>query len=50
MNKYIILGHENPDYDSIASGYLLEKLMKKLGYDVEFIITDKEISDENLML
>lgn len=50
MNKYIILGHENPDYDSIASGYLLEKLMKKLGYDVEFIIPDEEISDENLML
>lgn len=50
MEKYIILGHENPDYDSIASGYLLEKLMQKLGYDAEFIIPDKEISEENLML
>lgn len=50
MEKYIILGHENPDYDSIASGYLLEKLMKILGYNAEFIIPDKEISDENLML
>ena len=25
--KYIILGHENPDVDSIVSGYLLEKIM-----------------------
>ena len=32
MNKYIILGHENPDYDSIASGYIKKKLMKKLGF------------------
>ena len=50
MNKYIILGHENPDNDSIVSGYLLEKLMKRLGYDVEFIIPDEAISEENIML
>lgn len=50
MSKYIILGHENPDNDSIVSGYLLEKLMKRLGYDVEFIIPDKTISEENIML
>lgn len=50
MGKYIILGHENPDNDSIVSGYLLEKLMKKNGYDVEFIIPDEIISEENIML
>ena len=50
MDKYIILGHENPDNDSIVSGYLLEKIMKQLGYDAEFIIPDKEVSDENIML
>ena len=50
MSKYIILGHENPDNDSIVSGYLLEKLMKRLGYDVEFIIPDETISEENIML
>ena len=50
MSKYIILGHENPDNDSIVSGYLLEKLMKRLGYDVEFIIPDEAISEENIML
>ena len=49
MSKYIILGHENPDNDSIVSGYLLEKIMNQLGYDVEFIIPD-EISEENIML
>ena len=49
MSKFIILGHENPDNDSIVSGYLLEKIMKQLGYDVEFIIPD-EISEENIML
>lgn len=50
MSKYIILGHENPDNDSIVSGYLLEKLMKRLGYDVEFVIPDEAISEENIML
>jgi inorganic pyrophosphatase/exopolyphosphatase len=41
--EYIILGHENPDVDSIISGYLLEKIMKKRGYDVSFIIPDKKV-------
>ena len=48
--KYIILGHENPDLDSIVSGYLLQKLLKKQGYDIEFIIPDKNISKKNLYL
>ncbi len=41
--EYIILGHENPDVDSIVSGYLLEKIMKNRGYDVSFVIPDKKI-------
>lgn len=45
--KYIIVGHENPDVDSIISGYLLEKVMLKKGYDAEFIIPDKEVSKES---
>ena len=28
MEKMVILGHKNPDVDSIVSGYLLEKLLK----------------------
>lgn len=50
MSKYVILGHENPDLDSIISGYLLEKIMKLHQYDVEFIIPDADISEENIAL
>ena len=45
--KYIILGHENPDVDSLVSGYLLEKIMIKKGYDVSFCIPDKVIAQES---
>lgn len=46
MNTYIILGHENPDVDSIISGYLLEKLLKNKGIHADFIIPDKSINSE----
>ena len=42
LKKYIILGHENPDVDSIVSGYLLEKLLLSKSFNVEFIIPDKK--------
>ena len=45
--KYIILGHENPDVDSLISGYLLERVMKKKGYEVSFCIPDKEVSSDS---
>ena len=48
MNKIIILGHENPDVDSIVSGYLLEKILNSKGYFTEFIIPDEKIEQENL--
>lgn len=50
MTKTIILGHENPDVDSLVSGYLLEKLLISQGKNVEFIIPDPVISKENLEL
>lgn len=50
MDKYIILGHENPDNDSIVSGHILQKIMQSLGYNAEFIIPDTTISEENIML
>lgn len=50
MTKYIIIGHENPDLDSIVSGYLLEKLLTSQGKQAEFIIPDQTISEENLFL
>lgn len=48
MEKIIILGHENPDVDSIISGYLLEKIMIKKGYNSEFIIPDKKIDKDTM--
>ena len=50
MKKIIILGHENPDVDSIVSGYILEKILLKKGYDVEFIIPDENIEEETLSI
>lgn len=44
--KYIILGHENPDVDSIVSGYLVEKVLKKIGYDAEYVIPDTKVSSD----
>ena len=50
MKKIIILGHENPDVDSIVSGYLLEKILLKKGYNVEFVIPDENIEEETLSI
>ncbi|MBO5096005.1 MAG: DHH family phosphoesterase [Bacilli bacterium] len=50
MEKIIILGHENLDVDSIVSGYLLEKILLKRGYNAEFIIPDKFIEEETLSI
>ena len=48
MEKIIILGHENPDVDSIVSGYLLEKILNKKGYQVEFVIPDETLEENTL--
>lgn len=45
--KYLVKGHENPDVDSVVSGYLLTKVLNTLGYDAEFIIPDV-IGEETL--
>jgi len=42
MEKIIILGHENPDVDSVVSGYILEKILNKKGYEAKFIIPDDD--------
>ena len=53
--KIIILGHENPDIDSIFSGYLLQILLTKKGYfeDVSFIVNKGDkiafLSDNSLI-
>ena len=38
--KFLIKGHDNPDVDSVVSGYLLAKVISALGYDANFIIPD----------
>lgn len=40
-NKTIkILGHKNADFDSMTSGIILDYILKKLGYNSEYIIED----------
>lgn len=48
MSKIYILGHENPDVDSIVSGYLLEKYLSMKGMNTEFIIPDEQIDLETI--
>lgn len=46
--EYIILGHLNPDVDSIVSGVLLERYLNRLGYSAKFVIPDLEVDSENI--
>jgi len=48
MDKIIILGHENPDVDSVVSGYLLEKILNKKGHHSKFLIPDESIDKDTL--
>lgn len=48
--KYIILGHENPDVDSIISGLLLERLLNRMQINATFIIPDRNIDEEQLQI
>lgn len=48
MSKITIVGHKNPDVDSILSGYLLCSYLRYKKYDVEYVITDEKIQDEVL--
>lgn len=45
--KYIILGHENPDVDSILSGILLEKILSRKDNNniYKYVIPDKEVDE-----
>lgn len=47
---YIIIGHDNPDVDSILSGILLEKIFKKKGLSASFIIPDETIDCDTLSI
>lgn len=47
---YVILGHKNPDVDSIVSGFLLERYMNRCWYSAKFIIPDQVIDEESLVI
>ena len=44
--KITILGHENPDIDSILSGYILASFLRYKKYDAEYVIPDKDIDED----
>lgn len=50
MNDIIILGHINPDVDSIISGYLLEKILLKKGIKAKFVIPDKKLDKDTILI
>ena len=50
MEKIYVIGHKNPDVDSVISGILMQKLLEKNGYEAEFIIPDKYLDTETYNL
>lgn len=48
MNKITILGHKNPDVDSVISGILMKKLLNYYNYDAEYVIPDPNLDYETL--
>ena len=48
MSKYIILPHENPDVDSIVSGYIYQNYLNRRNIDATFIIPDEHIDEDTL--
>lgn len=45
-NNIIVLGHPNPDIDSIISGIILSKYLIYKGYKASYIIPDKNIDKD----
>lgn len=48
MSEITIIGHKNPDVDSIISGYLLSSYLRYKKYDVSYVIPDEKIDEETL--
>ena len=47
--KVYIIGHHNPDFDSIVSSYLLTKILREEGIDAHFSVRDNNYYDKELM-
>lgn len=50
MYDYIILGHQNPDVDSVVSGVLLENYLTRQGKKACFMIPDLKIDEETISI
>ena len=50
MENIIILGHSNTDVDSIVSEYLLEKELMKKGINAKYVIPDKKLDKDTLLI
>lgn len=48
--RIIVLGHKNPDVDSMISGYLLSSYLRYKKYDVEYVIPDEKIDEESRLI
>lgn len=47
--KVYVIGHHNPDPDSVFSAYLLTNIFKSMGIDAVFSVRDRKIIDEDLI-
>ena len=47
--KVYVIGHSNPDIDSIFSAYLLTKILKKYKVDAVFSLRDENIINKELI-
>lgn len=50
MKDIIVLGHVNPDVDSILSGIILSKYLIYKGYKASYLIPDKNIDKETKVI
>lgn len=50
MEKVLVLGHKNPDTDSICSSIVMEKLAKHFGLDAEAVRLGKVSKESEYVL
>lgn len=46
----VILGHQNPDVDSMVSGVVLSEYLKHRGYNCSYIIPDRVVDEESAII
>ena len=48
-NKVYVIGHHNPDFDSVCSSYILSEVLKSLGIDAVFSVRDENLLDKDMI-